>query len=143
MKAKKRYDGSAGVVLKYVLLQIPAAALVVVLLMVLREWLDFPLWVAWAIMGVWIGKDIALFPFVWRSYDRHRPGDPFSMVGEKGIAEERLDPHGYARVHGELWKVEVTGNNAPVGKGEAIRIQEVRGLILMVQPERRFKEETL
>jgi membrane protein implicated in regulation of membrane protease activity len=143
MKIKMGRDWSARVVLKYVLLQIPAAALLAMLLMVLRKWVGFPLWLAWAIMCVWIGKDIALFPFVWRSYDRHRPGDPFSMVGEKGIAEERINPYGYARVHGELWKVEVIGNNAPVEKGEALRVQDVRGLILMVQPERHFKEKSL
>jgi len=80
-----------------------------------------------------MAKDVALFPFVWHSYDRKREEDMSPMVGARGIAEERLARSGYVRVHGELWQGEVIGGNPSIDRGQAIRVQEVRGLTLLVQ----------
>lgn len=56
------------------------------------------------------------------------------MVGAQGIAEERLAPSGYVRVHGELWQGELMGGDPPIDGGQAVRVQEVHGLTLFVQP---------
>ena len=140
IKAGKRPGWSTRVVLKYALLQVPGIAVLVLSLILVRRWVDVPSWIAWVIVALWIAKDVVLFPFVWRAYDRGRPGDPLSMIGQRGITEDRLNPSGYAKVRGELWQVEVKGGGPPIEKGEAVRVSEINGLTLIVQPD--MKENT-
>ena len=99
------------------------------------KWLELPIWMAVAFVCVWVVKDMVMFRFVWRSYDvRVRPGDPFSMIGLQGTAQERLAPSGYVLVRGERWRGDVIGNRPFVEKGEMIRVREVKGLTLLVEP---------
>ena len=126
---------SARVVVKYVLLQIPAAALLVMIVILVRTWYDYPPWMGWAIVALWIVKDAVLFPLVWRSYDSGVPDDAMGMVGKQGIAEESLSPRGYVRVRGELWQAEVARGAPPIAKGEPVRVREIRGLTLKVAPD--------
>ena len=130
---------SARVVVRYALLQVPALALLVVLLIVVQRWVDLPAWFTWGLVALWVAKDAVLFPFTWRAYDWHRSGDANSMVGARGITEEQLAPSGYIRVHGELWKAEMMGDGPSIDRGEAVRVRGIRGLTLLVQ---RDNEET-
>ena len=75
-----------------------------------------------------------MFTFVWPAYDKPLPGDVRSLIGTEGIAEERLDPSGYIRVHGELWRAEVTGKTIPIEKGQTVLIERACGLTLLVTP---------
>ena len=85
-----------------------------------------------------------MFPFVWRAYDRPRPGDLRSLIGTDGIAEEKLAPSGHVRVHGELWQAEVMAKGTPIEKGEAVLIEGVYGLTLLVQrPKRDDRRNTI
>lgn len=124
---------SSRVVIRYALLQIPALALLIVLLFLVKRWVDLPQWFVWGIILFWVAKDVILFPLTWRAYDQDRSRGAYSMVGARGIAEERLAPSGYIRVHGELWQAEVMGDSPPIERGESIRIQGIRGLTLLVQ----------
>ncbi len=100
-----------------------------------RHWRDLPAWIGAVAISAWVVKDMIQFPFVWRAYDKTRPGDPFSLIGARGIAEERLAPSGYALVGRELWRVEVMAPDSPIEKGEAIRVREINGLTLLVERE--------
>ena len=122
-------------VLKYTLLQIPAIALLIMIVIFAGRWFYFPAWIGWAIVALWITKDIILFPFVWCSYDSSIPNDALTMVGKQGIAEERLSPVGYVRVKGELWKAEVERGEPPIEAGEPVRVRDVHGLTLKVEAE--------
>lgn len=124
---------SSRVVIRYALLQIPALALLIVLLFLVQRWVDLPQWFIWGIILFWVAKDVILFPLTWRAYDQDRSRGAYSMVGVRGIAEERLAPSGYIRVHGELWQAEVMGDSPPIERGESIRIQGIRGLTLLVK----------
>ncbi len=124
---------SARIVVRYTILQVPAAVLVVFILFQLRQWVDLPAWFVWGLVGLWVAKDVVLFPFVWRAYGQQRGEDTSPMVGAQGTVEDRLSPSGYVRVHGELWQAEVMGGSSPIDRGQAVRIQEVRGLTLLVQ----------
>lgn len=126
---------SARVVVRYALLQVPALALLVVLLIVVQRWVDLPAWFSWGLVVLWVAKDVILFPFTWRAYDWHRSGDVNLMVGARGVTEERLAPSGYMRVHGELWKAEVMGDGPSIDRGEAVRVRGIRGLTLLVQSD--------
>lgn len=123
-------------VIKYSLLQIPAIALLIMIVIFGREWVYFPAWVGWTVVALWTLKDIILFPFLWRSYDSSIPNDALTIVGRQGTAEERLSPMGYVRVRGELWKAELAKGESPVEAGEPVTVSGVRGLTLKVKSDR-------
>ncbi|MGD8226382.1 MAG: NfeD family protein [Desulfobacteraceae bacterium] len=129
-----RKKWSSRILLKYWLLQLPALALLALILMFAQRWVDLPAWIFWGSLSIWVVKDAVLYPFVWRAYDWGHSKDSNSMVGTKGTAKERLAPSGYVQVRGELWKAELAKGHQPVEEGEAVLVQEIRGLTLIVQP---------
>jgi len=130
---KRRWSTQALV--KYTLLQLPIIVLLTTVLLVIRQWVDIPLWLIVGIIALWVVKDIAMFPVVWRAYDQSRSGDATSIVGMRGVTSERLAPTGYVQIRGELWRAEVTNGGSSIEKGERIRVMEIEGLTLLVQAE--------
>ena len=120
--------------LKYVLLNIPELAVVVLILMIIENWVALPLWLFWSIIGLWIVKDALLFPFVWRAYDWDRFEPSGSMIGIQGIVRRRLAPSGYVRMRGELWRAERLGEGPPIEAGQTVRVEKVEGLTVFVRP---------
>jgi membrane-bound serine protease (ClpP class) len=55
------------------------------------------------------------------------------MIGAVAEALEDFEREGWARVHGESWRVRA---NAPVRRGERLRVMAIDGLILTVEVER-------
>jgi len=108
--------------------------ILVLILFVLHRWVDLSLWFYIGLVSLWVVKYILGFIFVWPAYDRPRPGDVKSLIGTEGIAEERLDPSGYIRVHGEFWRAEVVGKTVPIEKGQTVLIEKACGLTLLVKP---------
>ena len=127
-------EAKRRIVLRYALYQIPDIAILALILFVLHQWLDLSLWLFPAIISLWIVKYALVFSFVWPAYDKLRPGDVTSLIGSQGIAEELLDPSGYIRVHGELWRAEVIGTTMAIEKGQAVLIERAYGLTLLVKP---------
>jgi membrane protein implicated in regulation of membrane protease activity len=127
-------ESKRRIVAKYVIFQIPDILILVLILFVTRWWIDLGSWWYGVIIGLWIAKDVLLFPFLWRAYDTSHPGDAKSLIGTEGIAEEPLNPSGYIRVHGELWQAEVMGKKSQVEKGETVLVKGAYGLTLLVQP---------
>ena len=124
------------VVLRYALIQLPGTVLLVlVILLINRWWVTVPLWLGLGIVGLAIVKDLVLFPLVWRSYAGGNPDDPSSMIGRRGIVIGRLDPEGYVRVRGELWRAETVGNDRPVEEGRSVAVVAVSGLKLYVRTD--------
>ena len=121
--------------LRYILLNIPGLAAVILILIIIQHWVVLPVWLFWSIIGFWIVKDVVLFPFVWRAYDWERPGQSRSMIGERGIAKERLAPKGYVQVHGELWRAEIINGGPPIEMGQSVKIVKMDGLTLFVEQE--------
>ena len=120
--------------LRYILLNVPGVVAVILVLMIIQYWVDLPVWLSASIIAFWIIKDVLLFPFVWRSYDAKGPGQSRSMIGERGIAKERLAPSGYVQVHGELWRAEKIGDGPPIEAGQPVHIIKMEGLTLFVEP---------
>jgi membrane protein implicated in regulation of membrane protease activity len=122
------------VMLRYALIQLPGTALLVlVILLINRWWVTVPLWLGLGIVGLAIVKDLVLFPLLWRSYTGSDPDDPSSMIGRRGIVIARLDPEGYVRVRGELWRAETFENDPPVEEGRSVAVVGVKGLKLYVR----------
>ena len=120
--------------LRYVLLNIPELAAVVLILIIIEHWAVLPFWLFWGIIGFWIVKDALLFPFVWRAYDWNRSEQTGSMTGEHGVVRERLAPSGYVRIRGELWRAERLGEGPTIEAGQPVRVEKMKGLTLFVIP---------
>jgi membrane-bound serine protease (ClpP class) len=54
------------------------------------------------------------------------------MIGATGEALDDFRDEGWARVHGEQWKVRA---NRPVRRGQKLRVTGMQGLVLSVEPE--------
>ena len=120
--------------LRYILLNIPGLAAVILILIIIQHWVVLPGWLFWSIIVFWVVKDALLFPFVWRAYDWERPGRSRSMIGERGIAKERLAPAGYVQVHGELWRAVKIDDGPPIEAWQSVKIVKMEGLTLFVEP---------
>lgn len=118
---------------KYTLLQLPGAVSFLLVILLLRQWVDMPPYLTWGLIGVWVGKDIALFPFLWRSYDSTPHNDRFDMVNRKGYALSRLEPQGSVRIQGERWRAVIGEGEPPIEKGEPVCVEAVHGLRLTVR----------
>ena len=123
------------ILLRYGLLQIPALAMVILIMMVLERWVVIPSPIFWGIIIAWVAKDIMLYPLVWQAYDWNRKTTKRSMVGERGTAIDRLAPAGYVRVRGELWHAELSGDHRSIEKGAPIHVVDITGLTLSVEPD--------
>ncbi len=136
----KKRGWSNRIIVRYVLLQLPALILLILILILIRRWVNVPNWLFLGLVALWMMKDLILFPLTWRAYDWDRSRNTNPLVGEKGVAKNRLAPSGYVQIKGELWKAEVMGNGSPIEKGKAVRVQGIRGLTLLVQPNSRENE---
>lgn len=121
------------VIIRYFLLQLPGQAAFVLILLLLRHYVEVPAYLIWVLIGLWVGKDLFLFPFLWRFYDPELYPDRFRMVGRTGVALTRLEPDGYVQVRGERWQASTAEGQAPIPRGEKICVQSIDGLKLSVR----------
>ena len=126
----KNQPWSIHTVLKYALLQLPALALLVVGLVLLKKWMTIPSWIFWGIILLWLLKDLILFRFTWRSYESRGKENP--MIGLIGKTEERLNSSGYISVKGELWKAELM-HGGTVEAGQEVIVRKSKGFSLVVE----------
>jgi membrane protein implicated in regulation of membrane protease activity len=131
---KKHGQPPLRILVKYFLLQLPGVATFALILILLRHWMEFPAYLAWLLLGIWVGKDIILFPILWRFYDPSQHPDRFRMIGRKGVAVTCLNPDGYVLVQGERWQAGIAAGLAAIGQGESICVEAVNGLKLTVRP---------
>lgn len=123
------------VILRYLLFQIPSLFLIVLILTLIEHWLDIPKWIFWGSITLWVIKDIILYPFVWKAYDRNRLRELYTLIGIEGVTETPLAPSGYISVHGELWQAVLKGERPIIGKGKSVKILDIQGLRLIVEPK--------
>ena len=130
---KKLSRPSVRMVIKYFLLQLPGQIAFILILLLVWKWLEAPAYLLWGLLGFWVGKDIFLFPFLWRFYDPEQYPDRFRMVDRRGFALTRLDPDGYVQVQGERWQAGVYEAHASIEKDETICVEAINGLKLKVR----------
>jgi membrane protein implicated in regulation of membrane protease activity len=133
-KANKKPKWSRHAVIKYTLLQFSELAVIIVLLILVRNLINYPLWVVWLAIPLLIVKDIIMFPFTWRAYDKANPN---TMIGEEGTVTDKLSPSGYVRIQGELWRAIVIDSSSVIEVGETVTVRNIDGLTLHVQSESR------
>ncbi len=120
-------------VLRYLAFQIPGWGVLALVLGAAIAWWDLSRTLAAAIFGLFVLKDAVLFPFVRVAYEPRSGGGVDALLGQRARAEEELAPEGYVRVGAELWRAELVRGR--VERGAALRVVEVRGLTLVVEPE--------
>ncbi len=126
---------SIRILIKYALIQLPGALLILVCLVLCRRWIAYPAWVMWAILGIWVAKDVVLYPFVWRAYQNQKTETDNPMIGQRGIVKDRVDPAGYVFVRGELWKARTIKEGLVLEPGDTIIVRKRNGLTLYVEKE--------
>jgi membrane-bound ClpP family serine protease len=121
------------VLVRYSLFQIPDLVLLAVALTIAVQWWGLSNAAAYTLFGLWLLKDILMFPVMRVAYERGSSKSD-RLTGASGIAREVLDPMGYVMVGSELWNAEVAAGGEPVAAGKAVRVVNLRGLTLLVEP---------
>jgi membrane-bound ClpP family serine protease len=124
------------IIKRYTLFQIPGLIIIIILLIMSYSWSGLPTWLMWTLLGVWLIKDVFLYPYLWRAYDPDTVPVENSMVGLTGVAMERLDPEGYVEVRGEVWKARADKTSGIIEKGSKVKILSENGLLLVVKEVR-------
>ncbi len=124
---------NSKVILKYALLHFAELLLLVGALIVVERFLGMGTWLIITIIVLWIVKDIIMFTKVWQSY-AFPDNDPMrQLIGLEATVMVSLNPVGYVRTRGELWKAEVSNPRYPVEKGARTRVIDVKGTTLIVE----------
>ena len=102
------------------------------ILLIIRLYISLPGWVIAVMVTIWVLKDVALFPLVWRAYDWDRPGISRVMTGAVGVVKKPLVPGGFVQIDGELWKAKNIGSEKVVERGTPVRVMKRIGLTVHV-----------
>jgi membrane protein implicated in regulation of membrane protease activity len=120
--------------LRYTLFQIPDLILLSLGLAAAVRWWGLPVLAAYGLAAVWIAKDIILFPVLRIAYEPDASSNVDGMHGALGVVTQPLVPVGYVKLGSELWKAELVSGSGSLSAGSTIRVVEVRGLTLIVEP---------
>ena len=118
--------------MKYILFQIPGWVIIALLLSGLLNWIALPPWAAGVLFVAWVVKDFVLYPFVRTAYESSVKTGSEQLVGVWGIAHERLAPHGYIQIRGELWQATAEPKDKPIASGTPVCVRAAQGLTLIV-----------
>ena len=141
-----------GTFRKYVLLQIPGWIVWGLILVGAHSWLNLPLWSGLVLLGLAVGKDFALYPYVRSAYESNVKTGAARLLGTRGQVYQALNPQGYVQINGELWRAEIESVDQKAGQperlseeealpvlpaGSRVTVRAFRGLTLLVAPEER------
>lgn len=118
---------------KYLLLQIPGLLVAAVVLVALWQWGKVSGTTAAFGLLLWVGKDLALYPFLRPAYRSDVPTGTDRLLGRSAVVRRRLEPAGYVLVQGELWRAEVPVSHPPVPVATAVKVVGARRFTLIVE----------
>jgi membrane protein implicated in regulation of membrane protease activity len=98
-----------------------------------ERFLGMATWLIITIIALWILKDIIMFTKVWRSYTLDDNDPMRQLIGLEATVMVSLNPVGYVRARGELWKAEVRNPRYPAEKGDRTRVIDIKGTTLIVE----------
>jgi membrane-bound ClpP family serine protease len=120
--------------LRYLLIELPGALVVVVGLLLVRRWIEIPTGIVVAVAAAWIAKDLALYPLLRHAYEVDPRTEMEKLAGDEVVVRTLLDPGGFVLMRGELWRAEAAeGERLPVPAGTRMRVESHRGLVLVVR----------
>jgi len=93
--------------------------------------------VAWWVLILVIGLTVLFFVWGMTAAVRARFSTPTvgreGMVGRMGTAEVPVDPDGIVMIDGARWRAR-TNRATPIAAGDPVRVAEIQGLVLEVEP---------
>jgi membrane protein implicated in regulation of membrane protease activity len=119
---------------RYTLFQIPDLILLSLGLAAAVRWWNLPVLVAYALVALWVVKDVIMYPIVRVAYESGGSSGVEGIHGALGVVTQPLAPAGYVKLGSELWKAELLCGSGTASAGSAIRVVEIRGLTLIVEP---------
>lgn len=120
------------VAVKYTLIQLPAAALVAVLVYLGTRagWLE-P-WLAITALAVWVAKDAALYPLTRTAFEGPAAVGASALAGRRAVVVSALNPRGQVRVDNERWRAR-SADGRELAVGCAARVVKAEGMVLVVE----------
>lgn len=118
---------------RYWIAQLPGYAVAAIVLS-LATLFGLPVWAAVAMLAVLVVKDALFYPWARRALAAPPAAGAGSLLGARGVVVIALDPEGKVRVGHELWRARTARAHAPLAAGSAVRVEDVSGLTLVVQP---------
>jgi membrane-bound ClpP family serine protease len=122
-------------ILRYLLFQLPQWVLLALFLWFLVDRAAVTAWVTFGFFVMWVVKDFAIYPIVRTAYETDNKVGAELLIGGKGIAQDTLDPEGYIRINGELWKARLESIDRPIARNSPVRVTGAHGLTLVVEEE--------
>jgi membrane-bound ClpP family serine protease len=120
---------------RYLLMQIPSGFAVALGLWAFVHWGPLPSPAAFALFGLWMAIELALFPALRIGYEEGgQVAGVESMIGAVGRVCSELDPDGFVQLGHERWRALAGEGPLPVPAGTRVRVLEVRDLLLVVGP---------
>jgi len=109
------------------------AALLIVVLWVLPL---FNIYIPWWILAVLLVIDLGVSAFTYimgrRALSQKLKYGPEAIIGSEGVVATALNPTGYIKVRGELWKASCQYR---LEIGDEVVVTEIEGLKLIVVPK--------
>jgi membrane protein implicated in regulation of membrane protease activity len=90
-----------------------------------------PAWAVTVIMAAFAVFSYVMYRVGHPTISYKEVSAPESIIGNRGVVENPLNPEGYVKVNGELWRAVCP--NAPVEKGEEVVVTNIEGLRLTVE----------
>jgi membrane protein implicated in regulation of membrane protease activity len=114
------------------------------LVVIVRWWLpQFDINISWWITGILM---FLLLVYSFYTYHMGRAAllrksavYPESIIGSEGVVATPLDPAGYVKVKGELWKA---SSSSHLEIGEKVIVTQIDGIRLVVMPDNKENNET-
>lgn len=124
----------------YLLWQLPSWVALALVLIWLSVAIPFDGWIAVAVLLLFAIKDVLLFPALRVAFRRPTHG-PWP-IGKRAQTVEPLEPSGYIRVEGELWKAEAFRPGTRIPAGSTVIVRAAHGLLLLVEQDSRIAADT-
>lgn len=104
---------------------------IIILLIVISLFIYVPLWIAIIIPVGKFLKFIIVYPLVRRSVRQPIYSGMESLIGVRGLTMETLNPEGYIKLRGELWKA--VSNEGPITSGAEVEVCQLERTKLVVK----------
>jgi membrane protein implicated in regulation of membrane protease activity len=120
---------------RYLAAEVPSWIVLGVVLAVLMHAWDLSGRAVAITLGLWVLKDLALFPALRIAYEPGGgSGGAENLIGELAVVSVALDPEGWVRIGSERWRARAAQQHAPLPVGAEVRVLAIEGLLLRVEP---------
>ena len=122
----------------YTIYAIVGSILEVVALLVVMLWIlpilniHIPWWIVTILLVVELGVSAFTYIMGRRALSKRLTFGPEAIIGSEGIVATALDPTGYVKVRGELWKASC---QSELEVGDEIIVKDIEGIKLVVMPK--------